>query len=483
MNFNKKKYFLHRRPINAIILFAFLVCTMCFVSCKGKVSVKKKQIILISVDTLRADHISPAGYVRDTSPHLSELVDDSVYYTHAYTNGCWTMPSHISLLTGTLPSRHGIIHDWQTRQWGEYYTMNETVRTVSEVLQAQDILTMKFARLPNELGFGKGYTINRGADPLEDENRFTRLVNELSLRKDQDFFLFMHTWMVHAPYTKSHYLAENRLSAEQRAFIDGLRQTVSFGVDRVKVFLDFLKKHNLYNSEDCMTLYDSGISYVDNMLGRLIEKCRELGIYDQVMLIVVSDHGEHFSEHYPHLFYNYHGSDFYEEFIRVPLIVKYPYEYRSGKQENPVALVDVMPTILDFYGIEIPDLVQGDSLLKPYSKRSRNYVVAEAISSHGVERKMILKDDLKYIVTMPDPEGAARANWRSINERRLFDLKNDPQELINLFPDLIHRKTCNEMERALMSVINLSVASDTSTKKTELSEETLEQLKSLGYIK
>ncbi len=483
MNHTKKKYFLHRHPINAAILFAFLTLMGCFVSCKGKVSVKMKQIILISVDTLRADHISPAGYVRDTSPYLSELVDDSVYYTHAYTNGCWTMPSHMSLLTGTLPSRHGIIQDWQTRKRGEYYTMNETIRTVSEVLQAQNILTMKFARLPNELGFGKGYRIDRGADPLEDENRFTRLLNELSLRKDQDFFLFLHTWMVHAPYTNSHYLAENRLSSEQRAFIEGVRQTVPVGVDRVKVFLDFLKKHGLYNSQDCMTLYDSGISYVDTMLGRLFEKCRELGIYDQVMLIVVSDHGEHFSEHYPSQFYNFHGSDFYEEFIRVPLIVKYPYEYRKGRQENPVALVDVVPTILDFYGIEIPNLVQGDSLLKPHSKRSRNYVVSEAISLHGVERKMILKDDLKFIVTMPDPKGAARTNWQGINERRLFDLKNDPQEIKNLFSDLDYRKSCNEMERALLSVINLSEASNTSTKKTELSEETLEQLKSLGYIK
>jgi arylsulfatase A-like enzyme len=465
------------------ILIALLSGPIFLSSCKGRVSVEKKQIVLISVDTLRGDHVSPAGYLRNTSPHLLQLVKESVYFTQAYPNGCWTMPSHMSLLTGTLPSRHGIIQDWQSMTQGEYPKMNDRVRTVSEILQTQGVSTIKFARLPEELGFGKGYDRNRGSDPLEDEGSFNRLLADITQIKDEDFFLFIHTWMVHAPYSNSRYLAENRFSPEERAYIDGFRSSVPRGVDRVRLFREFLINHDLYNRQDCVTMYDSGIYYVDAMLGRLFEKCRELGIYDQMMLIVVSDHGEHFSEHYPRQFYDYHGKDFYEEFIKVPLIVKYPLGYRVGTQDKPVALVDVVPTILDFYGIEIPGFMQGDSLLKANRKRSRGYVVSEAISLNGVERKMIRKGDLKYIVTMPDPEGPARMNWRGINEKRLFDLKSDPKETINLFPDMSYRKTCNEMERALLSVIQLSVELNTGARKTKLSDETLEHLKSLGYIK
>ena len=465
--------------IPAILLSA----QMFFLSCRGKVSVEKKQIILISIDTLRADHISPAGYLRDTSPHLSQLVEDAVYYTQAYPNGCWTMPSHMSLLTGTLPSRHGIIQDWQSMNRGEYPEMNETIHTVSEVLRSEGIFTIKSALLPEELGFGKGYDINRRGDPLEDEERFKILLEDMAGIKDEDFFLFVHTWMVHAPYSNSRFLAENRLDPQGRARIDKFRQSLPDGVDKVSLFREFLIEHDLYNRQDCMALYDSGIHYVDAMLGRLFRQIHELGIYDQMMLIVVSDHGEHFSEHYPRQFYDHHGRDFYEEFIKVPLIVKYPHSYRRGRREQPVALVDVVPTILDFYEIEIPDFVQGDSLLLPYRKRSRGYVVSEAISVTGVERKMIRQGALKYIVTMPDPEGAARMNWKGINEKRLFDLKNDPQESINLFPDLSFNKTCNSMERALLSEIRRSAESNTGMKKSKLSEETLEHLKSLGYIK
>ncbi|UCH97576.1 MAG: sulfatase-like hydrolase/transferase, partial [Candidatus Aminicenantes bacterium] len=94
----------YKKRLLLLLLPLLLSISFLAVNCSKQ---KRIQVILISIDTLRSDHITPFGYLRDTTPYLSRLVKESVYYTHAYTNGCWTMPSHMSLLTGTLPSRHG----------------------------------------------------------------------------------------------------------------------------------------------------------------------------------------------------------------------------------------------------------------------------------------------------------------------------------------------------------------------------------------
>ena len=110
---------------SAILLFTFISIISSpslFISCSQKKVNDKIQIILISIDTLRGDHLTSAGYFRDTSPNLTRLIKDSTYYIKAYTNGCWTIPSHMSLLTGTLPSRHGLNVDWKSIQNGMYPT-------------------------------------------------------------------------------------------------------------------------------------------------------------------------------------------------------------------------------------------------------------------------------------------------------------------------------------------------------------------------
>ena len=150
-----------------------------------------------------------------------------------------------------------------------------------------------------------------------------------------------------------------------------------------------MKKNKLFTINNCIALYDSGIHYVDQFIEGIINKSKKISIYDNLMLIVVSDHGEHFAEHYPARFYNHHGRDYFEEFIKVPLIIKYPYIFKRGLVNHPVSLIDVFPTILDFYNIEIPAFVQGESLLKPFSKRKRKYIVSEAVSQRKFERKMI----------------------------------------------------------------------------------------------
>lgn len=474
-----------------VVWLIFASMGLIFVSCgKGGKSgnegiVKKKQIILISIDTLRADHLSAYGYSRNTSPYITGFLKDSVQYTQAYPNGCWTMPSHMSLLTGTLPSRHNITQPWGVVYKKKYWQLNESIKTIADVLEVYDarIKTIKYAKLPVELGFANGFDKNVQVDPFDNKKKLAVLLKEIEANKDNDFFFFIHTWKVHAPYTSSFFLEKERFSQEKLYELQHPRKMANEAhlkpSDKIQ---NFLKENNLFNAKDCIALYDGGIHNVDRAFEKLIEKCKQLGIYDNTLIIITSDHGEHFAEHDPNLFYNAHGYDFYEEYIKVPLIIKYPVgTIKPGVAENPVSLVDVLPTILDFYKIKAPAYVQGDSLLAPITAR-RKYLVSEALSLPHQEKKMIRVGDLKYIITMKDPAPGNRVNWEAVTERRLFDLKNDPLEKKNLYDDLKFRGICINFEKMLIKIIKDSSAINRPAKETTVDQETLNQMKGLGYL-
>ncbi len=463
----------------SIFFLSFLVLS---IQCSRKAEIAKKQIILISIDTLRGDHITPYGYFRDTSPHLAELVKDSVYYSNAYTNGCWTHPSHTSILTGTLPSRHGINKPLEPVEDRQYQKLNESLKNCAEILKPHGLKTVKFAKLPNVLGFGNGFDINNVVDPFQADWVFAWLLKELEDHKEKDFFLFIHTWKVHAPYQSNYYLAKEKLSEEVLYYManphmlpnKGPRLTIRYG--------SFLKEHNLMNVRDCVDMYDGGIHYVDDYIGKLIDKTKQLGIYNDLMFVVLSDHGEHFAEHNGMPFYNWHGKDYYEEYIKVPLIIKYPQQaVRPAQRKEVVSLIDVLPTILDFYDVELPEFVQGDSLLKHRSKRKK-HIVSEAVSQSHEELKMIREDNLKYIVTMSKPANRERVNWDTIKNRRLFDLKKDPSEEQNLCTDVKFAGHCADLEEKLKGILAESSGADRTTGEVTIDQETLDQMQALGYL-
>jgi len=442
---------------------------------------QKKQIILISIDTLRGDHLEAYGYSRETAPNLARLVDDSVYYKNAYPNGCWTMPSHTSMLTGTLPSRHGINLDWKSLKQGMYPSANEKIENLSEILQKKGIETVKYADLPDELGFNRGFDRNYNTDPFFRNRKFNKLLKDLEKSKDREFFFFIHTWMVHAPYANSRYMEEKQLNSDLRYKIDNFRKLPKKSKFLTRDFHAFLKENQLLSLGNCINLYDGGIHFADNRFGQLIEALKKSGIYDNVMLIVTSDHGEHFDEHYSNRYYDHHGKDFYEEFIKVPLLIKYP-SGRSKIKKEPVSLIDIVPTVLDYYGLPIPGYIQGQSLHAPGEDRARQYFVSEAISLGHMERKMIRVGDLKYIVTMDNPSNKERTNWQAVTERRLFDLAKDPGEKNNLFLDPKFKQIAIDFEKLLRSIIKESAAGHNLSGKKKIGKETLEKMESLGYL-
>ncbi len=471
--------------ILAIILFLAVNC--------GK-KYKKIQIILLSVDTLRGDHITPYGYKRDTAPNLARLVEDSTYYKNAYTNGCWTMPSHMSMITGTLPSRHGVNKDWLAFSRKKFPILPDSIPTLPQILKKaqENIKTVNFAKLSNELGFGRGVDINNSEDPFANDEKLDKLLKELENQKDNDFFFFLHTWMVHAPYTHGYYLKEEgKIDEEKQQNIDNFRELNKEERNRLleqegkgmgRDFIEYLRKNRIFNAGDVQALYDSGIRYVDHYIGKLLEKTKKLGIYDQLMIVIVSDHGEHFEEHVKNMFNDYHGHDYYEEFIKVPIIIKYPHQGKPKKPIDLASLIDVVPTILDYYGIKIPSYIQGESLLKPYSQRQRKYLVSEALTVPGIEKKMIRVGHLKYIVTMKKPDQPGRLNWDNVTERRLFDLDADPLEKKNLFKNKAFIAAGQGLEKMLKMILKGSASQFDSKEETTVNKEIIDHMKTLGYL-
>lgn len=481
------------QPIKRLTLFVLIITftvPLLLVNCNKQ---KKIQVILLSIDALRGDSITPYGYFRDTTPFLSQLVKESVYFPHAYSNSCWTMPSHMSMLTGTLPSRNGVNQGIGSVKGKNASTLHDAVKLLPEILKAShpQLKTVKFARLPGDLGFARGFDINNSVDPFLNEESFKTLLKEFENQKDQDFFFFVHTWMVHAPYARSRFLKEGKISQEKRNQIDQFRTMTK--EERLKVikmkkskgtandFPFFLSKNKLLNMKDCKALYDSGIYYVDQLIDRMIKRFKKLDIYDDVLIIITSDHGEHFDDHFKNCFYNFHGQDFYEEFVKVPLIIKYPDRSKGKIVQEQVSLIDVVPTVLNYYKMKIPDFVQGESLMIPPARRKNRYIISEAVAMKKIERKMIRVGNLKYIITMVKPEKPGRINWDRVIKPRLYNLEEDPLEKKNLFEDEKYKNTCLNFEKAIKKILKNSVKYGPS-KTTKLDEETINHLKQLGYI-
>jgi arylsulfatase A-like enzyme len=443
---------------------------------------QKTQIILISIDTLRGDHLDSHGYARETAPRLAELIRDSVYYPEAYLNGCWTIPSHVSMLTGTLPSRHGVNMGWQFLPGWTARKPGRSVRFLAEIAQSHMLHTQKFAKLAGEYGFDRGFAGKESIDPFRSNLKFKKVRDYLESHRDKEFFLFIHTWMVHSPYAHSRFLEKETVDDRTRQRIDHFRRRNGQEKDLSGAFAAMLRESRLFNVQNCVALYDGGIRHADRYVGRIVSLAKQLGIYPNLMLIVTSDHGEHFAEHFPNQFYNCHGRDFTEEFIRVPLVIKYPDRRETGRRDDPVSLIDIMPTILDQYGWEIPAYVQGRSLLRHHPKDGAVFRVAEAIHENLREKKMIRSGSMKYIVTMDEVSGSAKANWDRISQRRLFDLANDPGETRNLYHVPRYRNVCIDLERRLKEIVRKSAHPLFAAESALVSQETLKQMKALGYL-
>jgi arylsulfatase A-like enzyme len=441
---------------------------------------QRPHVVLISVDTLRADHLGAFGYERATSPTLDDLAGRSVRFANAIAQAGWTLPSHMSLMTSLRPSAHGA---------SPTHGLAPEATTLAEALQRAGYRTAAFVSwvyLGEKFGFGQGFDdfhalfrkgrVHLGAgDGAPRAGRVVDTVGEWLAGGSADpVFLFVHLFDPHTDYAPPEDYAR-LFDPDYTGAVDGR--------------YDSLRRHNRYRHvrpaglpardlQHVEALYDGEVRYVDDQLERLLAAVdRHLGL-DRCLLLLVSDHGEEFMDHGS---MEGHGWTLYEEIVHVPMLIKLPDEERAGSVvESPVALIDIAPTVLDWLALEIPSAFEGTSLRPLLLDESRMREPAWILSENDrfkVKRRSIRGPRYKLIVT--EDTGANAAGVAVQPGAQLFDLREDPGERQNLYARDDPRSVAL---LALLERLSAGPASPPENPRADLSAEELEQLRSLGYL-
>ncbi|MEQ8764650.1 MAG: sulfatase [Planctomycetota bacterium] len=368
-----------RRAIVAAGLF-------CCVACRDEPEVAAvaepmpRRVVMISIDTLRADHLGTYGYPKETSPVLDALASEKgVVFEETFSQAIWTLPSHMSLLTGLYPDTHGVVHADQR--------LAPDVDTLAEVLQEQGLATAAFTDngfMAGSFGFSDGFEVYDDEVELSNpeaprglERSIPRIEDWLDCQLDSDFFLFVHTFDVHGPYESPLEIEESFRSeatetewGPEKAYLDSLEK------------LEYLHLDDYRSLEDLIAAYDAGIRHTDSMLGRFFQALRDRDLFEDSLIVITSDHGESFLDEGVTIG---HGTFLSQAELHVPLIMKFP-RSRFARQriEEVVESIDVMPTILETLGTPESSwpTLQGQSL-RPLLHGARQSWDSLAFATHA----------------------------------------------------------------------------------------------------
>jgi len=403
-------------------------------------------VVLVSLDTLRAVSVGAYGAARPTTPSLdARMAARGTLFEHAIAPFPHTLPSHLSMFTGLYERRHGVR--------GLFQALDAGRRTLPEALRAAGYETAAFTEdgfLVAEAGIRRGFAVygeNRSADihrPVgQIEDTFRRGLAWLARHADEPFFLFLHTYQVHQPYTPP----------PRYATFFGDPTTIAEASERDRL------------------LYEQEVRYTDDQVAALLDGLDALGLGERALVIVTADHGEEFLEHGQ----RYHGYQLYDEVLRVPLLVRWPGRVPAGlRVGTPVSLVDLVPTLLELLGIPpLPD-VDGVSLVPllrdPPAPFARTTVFAEAPSSYTsgtVDLVAARTGTLKCI----GRDGAAA---------QCFDLAADPAERKQLDGSAAARTA--DLMAAIDAFRTQVVKRPTEREPAATEAEREQKLRALGYV-
>ncbi len=447
----------------------------------------KPNIVLVVLDTTRADALSAYGNARPTTPRLDELARSGARFERAYATDFWTLPSHASLLTGLHPSEHGAT--------SESDSLRTSVDTLAEQLAAAGWRTGAFVSNPwlsRERGFAQGFELYHeawtAAPPGADEYLADRAGLQTALAwMDQrapgparPFFAFFNWNSAHLPY-----------QPEPLGYVDLF--PAPFDIDRVAA----LKQINggwavlagalaLDPSDLRMmrNLYESEVARLDGLVGQLVDGLAARGLLDDTLLIVTADHGEAFGEHglIDHLF------SMYESTLRVPLIIHFPARFRAGDVRGElVSLVDIVPTILDVAGIADRAVQEAPRSLADPDRIAATYVVAE--NERPLHALELMKASFPEFDMQPYDHrlrmirsGDHKLIWREGRGVELYDLAADPQEQHDLATaDPVTRDRLLALLEAWMDEHPVTPESPKSILESQ-DPRAVEQLRALGYV-
>ncbi len=432
----------------------------------------RPDLLIVSIDTLRADHLGVYGYERPVSPTTDEFAAGAVVFENAFSQSPKTAISHMSMFTGLYPEAHGV-RQW-TAEGGE--RLSSDVPTLAQALLQNGYQTAGIGgggHVRRELGFDRGFaTWEKVGDLPRAVGRSIDLVRKMAASSAQPYFLFLHTYAVHDPYVAPARYRTSFVDAGYTGSIVGdpgeLKERAGNSwANAHKYYWQQVDRSSEEDLRHLVDLYDAGIRRVDDQLSRLLETLEDDGALTNAIIVLLSDHGEEFLEHGEFL-----HEQVYEELLHVPLIVRFPGDRgsRLGGQrvQTVVQLVDLAPTLLDFIGLPIPKHMQGRSL-RPLLEG--NEPLEEIVlSSWAISKQRSLRlGDWKVV--------------RRGGSLELYNLSEDPGENRDLSAD--EPAKLAELAERMRELVAASRDLRSRVREGETivpSQETLEELRALGYI-
>jgi len=451
----------HARPRSAALLAALLML-LSTSACSLFSSTPPTSIVLITIDTIRADHLGTYGYFRDVSPSLDRFASDAILFEKATTPMSFTLPAHLSLMTSSYTTTHTIKTNYAP--FGPPEDRPRGLLTLAELLSGVGYRTaaiVSSAPLKDHSGIEQGF--DDFSQPVGESRRADETTNEairwLEEAGSEPFFLWIHYFDPHAPYDPpGDFRTMFRTGAEH---LDWL---TTRNIDPTD------ERHLIWNNR-----YDGEILYMDGHLQRLFDALAELGLWDEAALVITGDHGEGLGQHNWRQHRKVHN-----ELLFVPLIFRFPSRLSLPPERRTelANLIDIVPTLVD--QLEIPisarsrnqfegvDLFSDEVDRRPYvfAERAlaRSYMLAgERVSMDG-EKYAVLNNDWKYV-------------YFTAGDDELFDMKADPHETANVISQY------PELAQALKEEIEYIISTQESARIGEIPEDRMRELRALGYIR
>jgi arylsulfatase A-like enzyme len=463
-------------------------------------AVRRPNVLIYMIDTMRADHTSLYGYTRDTTPFLKKLGATGVVFDDCQAQATWTKASTASLMTSLYSFTHGIVNDYDTIPKGAY-TLAEQLRAAGYVTAS--MVANPFAGRTTGLQRGFDYMLEypavlRNRSETIDRGTDSAAVNKIVMpwlqqHRDEPFFLYAHTTDPHAPYRPPPPFDAKFGNPTESAEFDRtymqLRNQREYGggtvINRASCRKSGVDPDRFITQ--AIDRYDGEILHNDKTFEVLVGKMKELGVLDNTLIIVVSDHGEEFWDHG----WTAHGHSVYQELTHAALLMWNPKLLPAARRvAEPVQLIDVMPTVLDLLGLRAPTLIQGQSLLplaRGQAFRRRAPVMTSRFAHPGAQATGPVVENRTNSFALIDSKWKLiyrdNAKEVGINRVELFDRSSDRAETKN-----IAAQRPRDVERMMEEVGKWIGAQKQiravlgSTGKSVLDQQTIEQLRSLGYL-
>jgi arylsulfatase A-like enzyme/Flp pilus assembly protein TadD len=427
-----------------ISLTVLIACTRAAPTPLGLQRLPRANVLLVTIDTLRADRVGAYGGGALT-PTIDRLASEGVRYTHAWSHAPMTLPAHTSILTGLLPPHHGVRNNTSFR-------LDARAATLATVLERAGYRTGAFVGafvLDARFGLARGFDVYDDRLPHAERASF-----HFAERRGAEVVQAAGDWILErtqhpAPGTSTQHPApstQHPTPSTQHPWF---------------AWVHLFDPHAPYEAPPeyraGRSAYDAEVAYADAMLGVLLDRLRAAGQLDRTVVVVTADHGESLGDHGE----TTHGLFAYDATLRVPLVVRAP-AMAARTVDTPVGHVDILPTVLDLVGAPIPDGLDGASLVQsPPADRALYFEALDAHLTRGwAPLRGVVQNGWKYI-DLPDAE--------------LYDLASDPREAANRVADVSRRQMMN----AALGQIESNAGRNGAA--SSLDADAARRLRSLGY--